>query len=257
MTNIRNKHYFISDLHLGINNSRQREQEFIRWLDFVKNDAEAIYLLGDVFDFWFEYRNVIPKGFARMQGRIAELTDSGIAVHWFLGNHDMWIFHYMETELGVKLHNSPIRQTIQGKNVLMGHGDGLGPGDTRYKFIKKVFACKINQALFSFLHPRIGIGLGNYFSRKSRLANLTNCENTTETDPNAIDCNNEMLVQYCESVAKIENIDYFIFGHSHCAADLTLSNGSRYINTGEWVRHSYYAVMENGAIDLKTFPKFE
>lgn len=257
MTNTRNKHYFISDLHLGIGDSRQREQEFIRWLDFVKNDAEAIYLLGDIFDFWFEYRNVIPKGFVRMQGKIAELTDSGITVHWFLGNHDMWIFNYMETELGVKIHRHPIRQTIQGKNVLIGHGDGLGPGDSRYKFIKKAFACKINQTLFAFFHPRIGIGLGNYFSRKSRLANLSNCNNNTETNPKITNGNNEMLVRYCESIVKTENIDCFIFGHSHHTAYHTLSNGSRYINTGEWVYHSFYAVMENGTIVLKTFPKFE
>lgn len=248
-----NKHYFISDLHLGTGNSRQREQRFVRWLDFVKHDAEAIYLLGDIFDFWFEYHNVIPKGFTRAQGKIAELTDRGIAVHWFLGNHDMWIFDYMTTELGVVVHRHNLRLTIQGKNVFMGHGDGLGPGDTRYKFIKRAFSCKINQALFAFLHPRIGIGLGNYFSRKSRLENLKDTDNEAYDDTLPINPQKEMLIHYCEKVLKEEPIDYFIFGHRHRVIDHTLSNGSRYINTGEWVYHSHYAVMEDGRLSLKTF----
>ena len=167
------KIYFASDFHLGVPNhevSLKREKLLVRWLDEIKDQAEAIYLVGDIFDFWFEYKHAIPKGFVRLQGKIAELTDSGIPIHFFTGNHDMWMFGYHEKELGITLHRDPIVVKAQGKKLFVGHGDGLGPGDKGYKFIKKVFANRFFQWCFARLHPNFGIGIANFSSRKSRAA---------------------------------------------------------------------------------------
>ena len=174
------KTYFVSDFHLGVDarlSSLEREKQICRWLDMVSLDAEAIYLVGDVFDYWFEYKTVIPKGFSRILGKLAELRDKNIPIYFFTGNHDMWMFRYFEEELGIPIYRKPIVRDIHGKTFLIGHGDGLGPGDHGYKFIKKVFAHPVNQWLFARLHPNFALPLMRFFSGKSRDAQDPAVEN--------------------------------------------------------------------------------
>ncbi|MFW5793421.1 MAG: UDP-2,3-diacylglucosamine diphosphatase [Bacteroidota bacterium] len=244
------KIYFFSDAHLGIPNyvdSLKREKLLVSCLDEVKTDAFEIYLLGDIFDFWFEYKTVVPKGYVRLLGKIAELTDSGIKVHYFTGNHDMWVFDYFKKELGVSIHRKPISETINGKKFFIGHGDGLGPGDKSYKRLKKIFSSRLCQKLFSYLHPGFGSGLAMFFSRRSRLVNGANDEIFLGEDK-------ERLIQYCHYKLKDDNIDYFIFGHRHLPMDIEIKNGSRYINTGDWFNNFSYAVFDGNKVELKYFP---
>lgn len=241
--------YFASDFHLGAPNykeSRKREKRIVAWLDSIKANAEEIYLVGDLFDFWFEYKNAIPKGFVRLQGKIAELCDEGITVNVFIGNHDMWMFDYLPKELGVNLFRKPIRRQYGGKEFLIGHGDGLGPGDHGYKFIKKVFANPISQWLFARLHPNFGIGLANYWSGKSRSANQ-------ESDEQFLGEENEWLAIYAKEYLKKEHIDYFIFGHRHLPLDLKVGENSRYVNLGEWMNYNTYAVFDGKDLQLLEF----
>ena len=241
--------YFASDFHLGVpsyEESLKREKRIVQWLDEVSKDAAEIYLLGDIFDFWFEYRHSIPKGFVRIQGKIAELTDRGIPITIFTGNHDMWIFDYIPKELGVTLHRGPIKRTFNGKTFFFGHGDGLGPGDHGYKFIKKVFANKICQWLFARVHPNLGLGVGNYWSRKSRAVNK-------EKDEKFHGEEGEWLVHYCKDHLKNEHIDYFIFGHRHLPLEIEISDSSTYINLGEWINYNTYAVFDGETTSLKTY----
>jgi UDP-2,3-diacylglucosamine hydrolase len=242
------KIFFASDFHLGApdkESSLLREKKIIRWLDTIKEEAEEIYLLGDVFDFWFEYKNAIPKGFVRLQGKIAELTDAGIPIHWFIGNHDMWIFDYIPTELGVQIHKTEIQREINGKKFFIGHGDGLGPGDKGYKFIKKVFRNRICQWMFARLHPNFGIGLANMFSRKSRAA--------TGIKDETFYGEKEMLTQYSKTVLEKEHFDYFVFGHRHYPMEIELSEASKYINLGDWINHFSYAEFDGNSLLLKYF----
>lgn len=245
------KIYFASDFHLGAPNyesSLEREKKIVRWLDQIKEDAEEIFLIGDVFDFWFEYKRVIPRGFVRLQGKIAELTDSGIPVHWFIGNHDMWIFDYIPKELGVKMYKTEIERDFSGKKFFIGHGDGLGPGDKGYKFIKKVFRNKVCQWLFARLHPNFGIGLANFFSRKSRVATGTN-------DAKFYGEDKEMLIQFCKTTLKSKHYDYFVFGHRHLPIEFDLPENSKYINIGDWISYFSYAVFDGEKLELKYFEK--
>ena len=243
------KIYFASDFHLGVptyEKSLAREKKIVAWLDMVKQDAEEIYLLGDVFDFWFEYKHAIPKGFVRLQGKIAELTDSGIKVHWFLGNHDMWIFDYIPKELGVELHQTEIEKTYNGQLFYIGHGDGLGPGDKGYKFIKKVFRSKISQWFFARLHPNFGIGLANFWSRKSR-------KYTGDADAKFYGEDKEMLIQYCKRKVQEKPYNFFVFGHRHYPLDFKINEQSRYINTGDWITYFTYAVFDGKTMALKEY----
>ncbi|HNW97239.1 MAG TPA: UDP-2,3-diacylglucosamine diphosphatase [Bacteroidales bacterium] len=244
----RNKIYFASDCHLGVpdyNSSLEREKRFVKWLDSIKNDAKELYLLGDIFDFWFEYKTVIPKGYTRLLGKLAELSDAGIKIHYFTGNHDMWMFGYLQKELNVQLYRKPIILEIEGKKLYIAHGDGLGPGDHKYKFIKKVFANKFCQWLFARFHPNFGIGLANYFSKKSRIANGI-------TDEIFLGENDERLIQFIKQTEKENHYDFYIFGHRHLPIDILIGN-SRYINLGEWVKNNSYAVWENENVFLKYF----
>jgi UDP-2,3-diacylglucosamine hydrolase len=203
--------------------------------------------MGDIFDFWFEYKTVVPKGYTRLLGTIAHLSDSGIPIHFFTGNHDMWSFTYFQEELGVKLYKEPILKEIDGKKFFLGHGDGLGPGDKGYKFIKKIFSNKFCQWLFAQMHPNIGIGLANYFSRKSRMANA-------QADEVFLGENEEWLVQFCKDyLSKNPTVDYFVFGHRHLPLDIRLEKGARYINLGEWVKYNSYAVFDGKELELKFF----
>jgi len=241
--------YFASDFHLGLDaslTSKQREKLIIKWIDHISVDMTQLYILGDLFDFWFEYKNVVPKGHVRFLAKIGEIVDKGIPVHVFTGNHDMWMFDYLEEELNVKIHREVQSLELQDKNLLIGHGDGLGPGDKGYKVMKKVFSNKFNQWLFSKLHPDFAIRLMKYSSRKSR-----------ETDMEAMSflgAEKEWLILYAERKLESHHYDYFIFGHRHLPIDHTLSNNtSRYINTGDWVEYYTYARMENGQISLEKY----
>jgi len=241
-----NNIYFASDFHLGApdyESSRRREELIVSWLNEIKPKCKELYLVGDLFDFWFEYKKAIPKGFVRLQAKIAEFTDSGIPVHLFTGNHDMWMFDYFPKELGVKLHREPIQKTFNGKKFLIGHGDGLGPGDYGYKFIKKVFANRFWQWLFARLHPNFGIWMADYWSGKSRRANRNEDEKFLGEE-------NEWLAIYCREYLKKQHIDYFIFGHRHLPLDLKVGENSRYVNLGEWMNYRSYAVFEEESLKL-------
>ncbi len=243
------KTYFASDFHLGVDGtetSAQRERRIVGWLDSISADAEAIYLVGDLFDYWFEYSQAIPRGFVRLLGKLAELRDSGIDIYAFTGNHDMWMFGYFEEELGIPVYREPIRRQLNGKNFIIGHGDGLGPGDHGYKFIKKVFASPVSQWLFARIHPNSGIRLMRYFSGQSR--DMTNV-------PDFLGEDREWLVQYAKEVLETEHIDYFIFGHRHLPLDIKLNEGgSRYINLGDWLSYYTYAVFDSNEVQLMQLP---
>lgn len=250
MSNQNNKIYFASDFHLGAPNEKEsfiREKRIISWLDKIKEDAKEIYLVGDVFDFWFEYKNAIPKGFVRFQGKIAELSDSGIDIHIFTGNHDMWIFDYIPKELGCTLHKESIIKEFGGKKFFIGHGDGLGPGDKKYKMLKAVFSSKICQWAFARIHPNLGIGIANAWSRKSRKTNLSYDEVFHGEEK-------EQLVSFCkEYVQKDNSIDYFIFGHRHLPLEIKINEKTTYFNLGEWIKHNTYAVFDGEKLELKEF----
>lgn len=243
--------YFASDSHLGVPDyasSLKREKLLVAWLDMVKKDAKEIYLLGDIFDFWFEYKTVVPKGFVRLLGKIAELTDAGITINYFTGNHDMWVYDYFTTELNVTIYREPIVRTYNGKKFYIGHGDGLGPKDYGYKFIKKLFASKINQWLYSRMHPNFGMWLALYFSRKSRVAN-------GDTDEIYFGEDKERLIIYAKELLKQEHYDYFIFGHRHLPLDLEIAENSRYINLGDWVKSFSYVKFDGDKLSLNYYKK--
>ncbi len=243
------KIYFISDFHLGVPDtasSREREKKIVRWLDKISNDVSVLYLMGDVFDYWFEYRHAVPKGYVRLLGKLAALADKGVEIHYFTGNHDMWAFDYLPDEIGLIIHRESIQQEYNGKKFYLGHGDGLGPGDYGYKFIKKVFASPVSQWLFARLHPNTGIGLMRYFSKKSRIA-------TGEDDAAFLGEEKEWLVIHAKEILKKEHFDYFIFGHRHLPLDIKLNTQSRYINLGEWINHFMYAEFDGEQVHLKKF----
>lgn len=243
------KIYFASDFHLGVpdyESSLKREKLIVKWLDEIRNDAGEIFLMGDVFDFWFEYKNVAPKGFVRLLGKLAEITDSGIPIHMFTGNHDMWLFDYLPKEIGVTIHRKPFVKTYNGKKFFLGHGDGLGPGDHGYKFIKKIFASPVCQWLFARIHPNIGMSVGQFWSKKSRITNAGEDEKFLGEEK-------EWLVIHSKEILENEHYDYFIFGHRHLPLDIKLSDKSRYVNLGEWVNYNTYAVYDGKDLTLKTY----
>ena len=241
--------YFASDFHLGVpdyESSLVREKLICDWLDMARQNASEIYLLGDVFDFWFEYKQVIPKGFARFFGKICEITDSGIPVTFFKGNHDMWTFGYLEKELGVKVISDELIIERNGRKLFLHHGDGLGPGDNGYKWIRKLFRSQFGIKLFGFLHPRIGAGLAQYLSRSSRIQNKGSDKVFNGEDK-------EYIVLFCKEILKTQHYDYFICGHRHLPLNIDLGQQSRYINLGEWVNDFTYAEMNGTEIELKVF----
>jgi UDP-2,3-diacylglucosamine hydrolase len=242
--------YFASDFHLGTPNaaaSRARELRIIAWLEMVRKDATEIFLVGDFFDMWYEYRTVVPKGYVRILGKLAELTDAGIKITAFLGNHDMWMFGYFENELGITVYDATIVREWQGKRFLIGHGDGLGPGDTKYKLMKKVFRNPFCQWLFGWVHPDLGLGLANYWSQKSRASG-------GHKDSIFEGKEKEWLYQYCARKLETTHYDFFIFGHRHLPLDLVLPNEkSKYINLGDWLQYNTYSVFDGEQCTLKTF----
>jgi UDP-2,3-diacylglucosamine hydrolase len=226
--------------------SLERERLLVRWLEEVRQDAAEIYLLGDIFDFWFEYKTVVPKGYVRLLGKIAEIVDAGIKVHYFTGNHDMWMFSYFPEQFGIRIDRKPVARDINGKRFFIGHGDGIGPKDRGYKFIKRVFANRFSQWLFARLHPNFGISLALFFSRKSRVAR-------GDTDEIYRGAENERILVYTKEVLKKEHFDYFIFGHRHLPFDVHVGENSRYINLGDWVVHFSYAVWDGGDLHVKLY----
>lgn len=250
MTLLPKKIYFASDFHLGAPNAQEslkREKRIVAWLDQIKQDAQEIYLVGDLFDFWFEYKHAIPKGFVRLQGKIAELTDSGIPVHVFTGNHDMFIFDYIPKELGVKIYREPIIREYNGKKFFIGHGDGLGPGDRKYKMIKWFFASKFCQWAYARIHPNLGLAFAFAWSRSSRKTNAGYDEKFHGEDK-------EFLVLFCKDYVKQDNsIDYFVFGHRHLPMEIKINEKATYFNLGEWIKHNTYAVFDGEKLEMKEF----
>lgn len=243
------KIYFASDFHLGApdyESSLIREKKIVSWLNHIAPTAKEIYLVGDIFDFWFEYKRAVPRGFVRLLGKIAELSDSGIPIHIFTGNHDMWIFDYLPKELGVILYREPIQKEFFNKNYFIGHGDGLGPGDKGYKFLKKVFDNKFCQWCFARLHPNFGIWLADKSSKSSRAK-------TGSDDEKFLGEENEWLIQFCKEKLEKEHFDYFVFGHRHLPLDYDLGKSSKYINLGEWINYCTYLEVSENSVELKTW----
>lgn len=241
--------YFISDFHLGAPNeekSLEREKLIVQFLNSIKEKAAGLFIVGDLFDFWYEYGKVVPKGYVRILGKIAEFTDSGIPVHFFVGNHDMWMKDYFQKQLGVPVYFEPKEFTFNGKTFYIGHGDGLGPGDHGYKRLKKVFRNPLCQWLFGILPPYMGIGIADYFSRKSRAA-------TGSSEEEFLGEENEWLIIYSKEVLQKKQYDFFVFGHRHLPVDFRLSPQSRYINLGDWMNFCTYAQFDGTDIRLLSY----
>jgi UDP-2,3-diacylglucosamine hydrolase len=250
MTNASSKKiYFASDQHLGAPTpeaSLPREQKFVSWLDSIKNDAEAIFLLGDLFDFWFDYKTVVPRGFVRVLGKLAEIRDSGIPVYFFVGNHDLWMDDYFEKELNIPVYHSVKEYTFNNKTFLIGHGDGLGPEDKGYKRMKKVFTNPVSKWLFRWLHPDIGVRLAQYLSVKNKLI-------SGEADVRFLGEDKEWLVQYAKRKLETKHYDFFIFGHRHLPMEIKVNDHSKYINLGDWIGYFTYGVFNGDTLELKKY----
>jgi len=243
------KIYFASDQHLGAPTAEAsfpREQKIVAWLDIVKQDAEAIFLLGDLFDFWFEYKTVVPKGFVRVLGKLAEIRDSGIPIYFFVGNHDLWMHDYFEKELNIPVYHDNKQFTFYGKSFLIGHGDGKGPGDKGYKRMKKVFTHPVSKWVYRWLHPDLGVRLAQYLSVKNKLI-------SGEADVKFLGEDNEWLVQYCKRKLQTQHYDYFVFGHRHLPMTIALNEQSTYINLGDWIGYFTYGVFDGTRMTLEKF----
>lgn len=243
------KIYFASDNHLGaptMEASRPREQKFVAWLDEIKHDAAAIFLLGDLFDFWFEYKTVVPKGFTRTLGKLAEISDSGIPIHYFVGNHDLWMNGYFEEELGIPVYHKPQEFTFNNSSFFIGHGDGLGPGDKGYKRMKKVFISPFFKWLFKWGHPDIGMCIAQYLSVKNKLI-------SGDDDAKFLGEENEWLAIYSKRKLEEKHRDFFIFGHRHLPIEIQLNETSKYFNLGDWIQYYTYGVFDGATFELKTW----
>lgn len=242
------KYYFASDLHLGLGgfeSSLRREKIFVKWLDSIKKDAAGVFLLGDIFDFWHEWKRAAPQGFVRMLGKLAELADSGIPIHLFTGNHDIWIYDYLPREIGLTLHKKSFTTELSGKKVFMAHGDGLGPGDTGYKLLKLIFTNKILQWCFkNLLHPDIALWFGQTWSSKRRMM---------EREPVFHGADNEWLILYAKKKLETEHSDYFVFGHRHLPGIHEIADNSKYINLGDWINNFTYGVFDGETFKLLNY----
>ena len=239
---------FLTDAHLGSgSDTLQREQELCQLLDKMKGDIDVLILLGDLFDFWFSYRQVVPRGHTRFLGKLAELSDLGIEIHFFIGNHDMWIFDYLEKEMNVIMHDEPTMMEFDGKKLLIGHGDGLGHLDHRYDFLKKVFRCRLNQILFAMLPSSFTFGIANRWSNHSRHSHNPEVFQYLGDE-------REGIVLWCKEQLEKEPYDYCVFGHRHTPLQRTITatngNTSTYINVGDWIVNRNYALLDNGKLTL-------
>ena len=243
------KIYFLSDFHLGAPDhatSLQREKIIVQFLEEIKQEAAEIFLVGDMFDFWYEYRKVVPKGFVRLLGKLAELSDNGVVLHFFAGNHDMWMRDYFQKELYIPVYYEPKEFERNGMKFLVGHGDGLGPGDHGYKRLKKLFRSPVSKWLFGILPPVAGMGLAHYLSRRSRAQ-------TGASEETFLGEDREWLIIYCKEQLRQKKFDFFVFGHRHLAIDYRLSEDSRYINLGDWIRYFSYAVFDGQNLELRSY----
>ncbi|MCG9792160.1 UDP-2,3-diacylglucosamine diphosphatase [Flavobacterium algicola] len=243
------KIYFASDQHFGAPTaelSLPREKKFVAWLDEIKQDAEAIFLLGDLFDFWFEYKTVVPKGFMRVLGKLAEIRDSGIPIYFFVGNHDLWMRNYFETELNIPVYHDNQEFTFGGKTFLIGHGDGKGPGDLGYKRMKKVFVHPVSKWLFGWLHPDIGVGLAQYLSVKNKMI-------SGEADVKFLGDDKEWLILYAKRKLETKHYNYFIFGHRHLPMIKSIGENSEYVNLGDWITYFTFGEFNGDTFEIKEY----
>jgi UDP-2,3-diacylglucosamine hydrolase len=243
------KVYFASDQHFGAPNaveSKIREDRFVRWLDSIKKDAQILYLMGDLFDFWHEWKYVVPKGYIRVLGKIAELRDAGVAIYFFVGNHDLWMKSYFEDELGIPVYFDKQMVQISDKQFLLAHGDGLGPGDKGYKRMKKLFTNPLAQWAFRWMHPDIAMKVANYMSQKNKL--ISGVE-----DMKFLGEDKEFLIVYSKEKLKTQKIDYFVYGHRHLPMVLDLNPNSKYINLGDWIVYFTYGVFDGNSFNLETW----
>jgi len=244
----KNKIFFASDFHLGLPAGSppvEREKKVVKWLKSVAPEAKEIYLLGDVFDFWWEYKLVVPRGFTRFLGTLSDITDSGIPVHFFTGNHDMWITDYLVNECGIITHTEPVSRVFDGKKFHLAHGEGLGTKDKGYKILLSIFRNKTLRAMYSALHPSIGMGIGLRWSLSSRLGKGIKIDFLGEE--------NEDLIRYARTILEKENIDYFIFGHRHLEMKYTINNSTEIIFLGDWIMNGSYAIWDGNALDFLKF----
>ncbi|MBN1118250.1 MAG: UDP-2,3-diacylglucosamine diphosphatase, partial [Bacteroidales bacterium] len=245
----RTKYYFISDVHLGlhpIEKSREREKKLVKWLDSIKDETCELFLVGDIFDFWHEHKHVVPKGFIRFLGKLSEMVDSGIKVHFFTGNHDIWAYNYFEEELNIKILTEPVIREINGKKFFVGHGDGIGPGDTSYKLLKWAFTNSTLQWLFARLHPNFSMWIGKSWSKSSRYSKGIVAEDYAGPEK-------ELQILFAKEILKKEHFDFFVFGHRHIPWDLDLGNNSRIINLGDWICSYTYAVFDGNELKVCQF----
>jgi UDP-2,3-diacylglucosamine hydrolase len=243
------KIYFLSDAHLGLppqEKSLAREKLLVQWLNEVSSDAKAIYLLGDIFDYWFEYKKVVPKGFTRFLGKISELCDAGIEINIFTGNHDVWMFDYLPQETGVNVFRQAIKRNFNGKIFYMAHGDGLGPGERSYKILKKIFTSKILQWMYARIHPNAATGFAHLWSRRSRFSKGNYVPFLGEEK--------EHLISHSKKVLEEEYFDYFIYGHRHVPIDIKIGQSSRVIYLGDWFINFTFAVFDGKEMALKKYP---
>jgi len=242
------KAYFASDVHLGLypyDQSRKRELNFVNWLETIKKDVGVLFLVGDIFDYWYEYKKVTARGFVRFLGKLCEITDSGIPVYFFTGNHDVWVFDYLPSETGVVVYKNPIEVEINNRRFFIAHGDGVGPGDHSYKILRKIFHNKILQFLFSKIHPNYTYALGHNWSRHSRY--------TKGLVTPFLGVEKEYNIRFAKDYLTNEPIDYFIFGHRHIPMDIKLSERSRLINLGEWIQGCTFAEFDGDHLTLRSF----
>lgn len=243
------KIYFASDQHFGAPNNEksfEREKIFLAWLNQIDKDVTTLFLLGDLFDFWFEYKTVVPKGFVRILGKLAELADRGIPIYFFVGNHDLWMADYFEKELNIPVFHEPKEFTFNNKTFFIGHGDGKGPGDIGYKRMKKVFVHPISKWLFRWLHPDIGVRIAQNLSIKNKLI-------SGKEDVRFLGEENEWLVQYSKRKLEKKHFDYFVFGHRHLPLEISLNENSTYFNLGDWIVYFTYGVFDGEKFELKKF----
>ncbi len=243
------KYYFISDVHLGLypyDKSREREKKLVRWLDSIKDDVAELFLVGDIFDFWHEHKQVVPKGFTRFLGKLAELVDNGTKVHFFTGNHDIWAYGYFTEELGIPVYKGPIVREINGLKFFIGHGDGIGPGDLSYKFLKRAFTSRILQWCFARLHPNFSMWIGKSWSKSSRYSKGIVAEEFAGPKK-------ELQILFAQEETKKTPYDYFIFGHRHIPYLYQLNDKSTLINLGDWIYSFTYAEIDGNKVELKQF----
>jgi UDP-2,3-diacylglucosamine hydrolase len=247
---VNTKIYFASDMHLGstaVEHPKITEKRFVRWLDSIREEATALYLLGDIFDFWFEYKKVVPRGFTRFLGKIAEMHDNGTEIHFFIGNHDIWMFDYFPEEVGAIIHREPLTVDLLGKKFYLAHGDGLGDNSRSFKLIRSIFHNRICQILFARVPSRWGIGFAHQWSKHNRDKDLKNPVSYLGEEK-------EHLVLYAKAyIREHPDIDYLIFGHRHILLDLMLNRKTRMIILGDWMHYFSYAVFDGKELSLEQY----